>query len=243
MMASYDLLQHTITIQFKKMSGEMISLECPLNSQLHDLVPLVQNRLEELGEHVEQDRIRLFDFSEEEDEKMERNNSVEDMMVYGLFITEPLPPIPRDIQFLPQTMSSTICYKLARWFGRQFTFIDESEYRTGCFGQRLHLPRLPRQITTHPQYMPPRILRQLPHIRSICHYARSRLVSHFWNWRLFSLHILYQQWLETLPPNNPIQTEQDYVRIFVELHIHHFNWGFYGSGNDTFYNGFRAFRR
>jgi hypothetical protein len=240
-MASYDPIQQTISILIKRMSGEVMTLECPFDSHLQDLIPLVKLKLEEQNEVIELNRIHLFSFSqdEDEDEKKEERDYVEDMKMYGLIIMDPAPQIPQEIHFPPNTLTGTICSKLAEWVGRRFTSIDESEYRTGRYGQRLRLPHLPRQITTHPQYMPPRILRQLPHIRAICQYARSRLVPHYWNWRLFSLHILYQQWLETLPENNPIQTPSDYARIFVELHIHHFNWGFYGSGHDTFYNGFR----
>jgi hypothetical protein len=217
----------------------MITLECPVDSRLQDLIPLVALKLEEQGELIEQYRIQLFSFSDDNDDKEEDNDFVEDMNIYGLFILDPVPQIPQDIYFPPQTWTDIICSKMAEWAGRQFTSINESEYGTGRYGRRLPLPRLPHRIRTHPQYMPPRILRQLPHIHAICQYARSRLVHHYWNHKLLSLHILYQQWLQTIPQNTPIQTINDHIHIFVELHINHFNWGLYGMGHDTFYHGFR----
>jgi hypothetical protein len=229
----------SIQVFVKKMSGDIITLECPFDSHLHDLIPLIKLKLEEQGELIEQNCIHLFTLSDDDDddEKKEENVFVEDMKMYGLFIMD---PIPQDIYFPPHTFTGIICSKLAEWIGRQFTSINESEYRTGCYGRRLALPRLPRKITSHPQYMPPRILRQLPHIRAICQYARSRLVAHYWNWKLLSLHILYEQWLETIPQNTPIQTQNDHIRIFVELHINHFNWGLIGMSQDTFYYSRRS---
>ena len=76
----------------------------------------------------------------------------------------------------------------------------------------------------------------VPHIHDICHYAKHGhgCVSYYWTKSLARLNRMYIDWVHSIPADSPIHQKGDYIPIFFQLHIKHFENGLRGYMRDTF---------
>ena len=229
--------QESITIHIKQMAGNIITLQCAPGITVQGVVQFVHRYFQDHEQvHLQLDQIRIFSYDDDMedagDEPLLGNPNIrfQHEKTYGLLLTDPAPVEP--VLLVQHDLMDSVMDSVASVIGRHWKPICMEDYQRGLYGIRQRIPRIPR-VTDHPDYMPPRFLILLPHIRAIREYAIHRLLPRYWIYHLMNLHQMWLNWIQTLPPNTPLITLQQRAHVFVELHIRLFDWGFSGF---TIYN-------
>ena len=220
--------QESITIHIKQMAGNIITLQCAPGITVQEVVQLVHRHFQDHEQAIQLGQIRIFSYDEDaedaEDEPLLGNPNIrfQHEMTYGLLVLDPAPI--EQVLLVHHDYADIAMDGVASIIGRHWKPIIMEDYQRGLYGVRQGIPRIPR-ATDHPDYMPPRFLVLLPHIRAIREYGAHRLLPHYWIYRIINLHQMWLNWIQTLPPHTPLVTLQQRAHVFVELHIDSFDWG------------------